>query len=361
MDAVVGQREHGSGPGPGRLPGYALDRPGLVDLKQNLYRVLGPHGQAIWDRTLVATRLSGTETDLASLDLVLTALGTGEDPVAAVVARSMRVRLETYRRLAARGPEPTAQAEQAGPPQHSPTPSATPGATTVDTSRMAAQTPSSDSGARSASEGSVDPLTDLPVQRSAPDAGSSPNHLDALISYERLSEIAQYDVVNPELAARLDEIARRTMSELDQPCSYVSIVLDSAQLIIGSSGIEGWIKNVGGTPVEWSFCGHTVAHGRPYLVENAFTDPVHADSPLVRIEGTGSYAGVPLTTESGQVLGAHCVISTQPQTFSAENVAVLESAAQEIMALLRRYKVQIPPSSWDEAWSDASWEPVRED
>lgn len=185
------------------------------------------------------------------------------------------------------------------------------------------------------------------------------DHLDELISYQRLSEIARYDVVNPELAARLDEVAHRTMTRLGQPCSYVSIVLDSAQLIIGSSGMEGWIKHVGGTPVEWAFCGHTVARREPYLVENTFTDPQHADSPLVRIEGTGSYAGVPLMTESGEVLGAHCVISSEPQQFGADQVAVLQEAAAEIMALLEEYRLEMPTGAWGRAEDDATWEPVE--
>lgn len=183
-------------------------------------------------------------------------------------------------------------------------------------------------------------------------------HLDQLISYQRLSEIARYDVVDPELAEQLDRIAHRTMTRLGQPCSYVSIVLDSAQLIIGSSGLEGWIRNVGGTPVEWAFCGHTVARGEPYLVENAFTDPNHADSPLVAIEGTGSYAGVPLVTPSGQVLGAHCVVSPEPQQFGPEQVAVLQAAADEIMALLEEHRVE-PGPVWDGSEDDATWEPAE--
>jgi putative methionine-R-sulfoxide reductase with GAF domain len=331
---VVGQGGSGSGWERHRLPDHGLDRPVLVDLKQNLHRVLGPHGDAVWNRTLELTRLTGAETDLASLELALSALGTVGHPVATVVARAMRVRVESYRWLSAgHATAAVGSAEAFRSPD-----TATPGRPTADTSSMAVQIPS---GGR--------------------EPGTTPNHLDALISFERLSAVAQYDVVNPELAAQLDEIARRTMSVLHQPCAYVSIVLDSAQLIIGSSGVEGWIKNVGGSPVEWSFCGHTVAHARPYLVQDAFTDPVHSDSPLVRIDGTGSYAGVPLVTETGQVIGAHCVMSHEPQTFSAESVAVLESAAQEIMALLQQYRVEIPASTWDQAWSDSAWEPVEKD
>jgi GAF domain-containing protein len=191
-----------------------------------------------------------------------------------------------------------------------------------------------------------------PRQQSAP--------VDPVASYQRLSEVAQFDLMAPDLAEQLDAIARRTMTRLQQPASYVSIVLDSTQLVIGSSAVEGWVSQVGSTPVEWSFCSHTVAHARPYLVSDAANDPVHAGSPLVRVDGTGSYAGVPLTTTSGQVLGAHCVISPVPQQFCAEDVAELESAAQEIMALLEQHRLQIDDVAWERAWNHSSWDPADE-
>jgi len=163
--------------------------------------------------------------------------------------------------------------------------------------------------------------------------------LDELSDYERLSRIAEIDLLNPELVARLDEISRRTMSRLGREASYVSIVLDSAQMILSSAGLSGWICHAGGTPVEWSFCGQTVALARTYVVPDATVDDVHKDSPLVTTDGTRSYAGVPLMTADGYVLGAHCVIDSNPHVFTDAEIVELQSAAEEIAAILAEYSV----------------------
>jgi GAF domain-containing protein len=161
--------------------------------------------------------------------------------------------------------------------------------------------------------------------------------LDGLADYERLSRIAEIDLLNPELVARLDEISRRTMGRLGREASYVSIILDSAQIILSSAGMSGWICHAGGTPVEWSFCGQTVALARTYVVPDALDDDLHKDSPLVTMDGTRSYAGVPLTTADGYVLGAHCVIDSNPHLFTEDELSELQRAAQEISAILAEY------------------------
>lgn len=161
--------------------------------------------------------------------------------------------------------------------------------------------------------------------------------LEGLSDYERLSRIAEIDLLNPELVARLDEVSRRTMTRLGREASYVSIVLDNAQIILSSAGLSGWICHAGGTPVEWSFCGQTVALARTYMVADAAEDDVHKDSPLVTMDGTRSYAGVPLTTPDGYVLGAHCVIDSNPHFFTDAELAELQSASEEISAILAEY------------------------
>jgi hypothetical protein len=113
----------------------------------------------------------------------------------------------------------------------------------------------------------------------------------ALFLGARLSRIAEIDLLNPELVARLDEVSWRTMSRLGREASYVSIVLDSAQIILSSAGLSGWVCHAGGTPVEWSFCGQTGALARTYVVTDAAEDDVHKDSPLVTMDGTAATPG----------------------------------------------------------------------
>ena len=74
---------------------------------------------------------------------------------------------------------------------------------------------------------------------------------------------------------------------------------------------------------------------------DAQVDPVQQHNPLVAIDNVRSYAGVPLRTADGHVLGADCVLSSEPQDFTPDQVAELEQAAAEITAILREYEIEI--------------------
>lgn len=165
-----------------------------------------------------------------------------------------------------------------------------------------------------------------------------PVDLGALSTIERLREIAAYNLFDKDLRTELDVVCQRTAERLNQPIGLVTIVLDSAQLVVGRSGLAGWIAASEGTPAEWSFCARAVVDGLPYVVPDATTDAVQSHNPLVMMDGISAYAGVPLRSASGQMLGAHCVLNDTPQEFSVADVEVLEEAAAEIIAIMSRYR-----------------------
>jgi GAF domain-containing protein len=154
---------------------------------------------------------------------------------------------------------------------------------------------------------------------------------------DRMRELARIDLDDPVLRARLDAIAHDTRVRLGATISLITLVLDSVQLIAGSDGLDGWMAEAGGTPVEWSFCANAVLTGRPYVVEDAARDPRQLDNPLVTQDGIASYCGVPLTGASGQVLGAHCVLGRRPEEYTAEHLAALHEAGLEVSRVLAEY------------------------
>ncbi|MFN8074423.1 MAG: GAF domain-containing protein [Kineosporiaceae bacterium] len=164
------------------------------------------------------------------------------------------------------------------------------------------------------------------------------DHRHALSDRARLAALTPYSWDDPALRTELDRIAASTAAALDQPVSLITLVLDSAQELIGSHGVSGWVASAGGTPVEWSFCATTVVTGAPYVVDDAAAHPDHHDNPLVAIDGMAAYAGVPLRTPDGQVLGGHCVISGVPHHWTSDEVAALQAAADEVTTVLNRYR-----------------------
>jgi GAF domain-containing protein len=157
---------------------------------------------------------------------------------------------------------------------------------------------------------------------------------DRLGHPRRMRALARYDLLGPALPARLDPICARTAERLNAPVSLISVILDSAQFILGSHGLPAWVSQSQGIPAEWAMCTHTVLAGAPYCVSDATADPVHADNPLLPAEGLRSYAGVPLTDGDGHVLGAHCVLDTAARTFTDQDLEVLHEGAREAMQSL---------------------------
>lgn len=162
---------------------------------------------------------------------------------------------------------------------------------------------------------------------------------DPVTSRDRLLEIAGYDLESPELRARLHDYARQAAERLELPVGLVSIVLDGAQFLAGMHGLEGtWIADAEGTPVEWSFCASAVRSGQAYVVEDAATDALQHDNPLVTVDGIRSYAGAPLVTEAGHVLGACCTLGYEPREFTDVEVDVLRGLSREIVEELGRHR-----------------------
>ena len=157
-------------------------------------------------------------------------------------------------------------------------------------------------------------------------------HDDPVTDLDRLAEIADLDLFSERVQARLDEFARRAAERFDLPTGLVTVVLDAAQCFAGRYGVAGWMVQAQGTPVEWSFCATSVRTRREYVVPDARTDASQKDNPLVTVDGIGCYAGVPLITSRGHVVGNYCVLGTGPRPFTPEDVAELGRMAEDVVA-----------------------------
>ncbi|HZW46073.1 MAG TPA: GAF domain-containing protein, partial [Microvirga sp.] len=89
-------------------------------------------------------------------------------------------------------------------------------------------------------------------------------------------------------------------------------------------------------PREVSICGHVVATDEVVVAEDVTKDPRFADNPLVLEKGIRFYAGAPLRTAAGLVLGSLCVIDTSPRLFSDEEKGRLQAIADELMEEVER-------------------------
>ncbi|HEU0299665.1 MAG TPA: GAF domain-containing protein [Longimicrobium sp.] len=164
--------------------------------------------------------------------------------------------------------------------------------------------------------------------------------IDPLYDEERLREIVELDLLADDVDALLADIAAEAAARLELPVSLISVVLDEALHVAGFHGPAGlWLEDTRGHPVEWSFCATSVRTRDAFVVENAEAHPEHRTNPLVTQDGVRCYAGVPMISSRGYVLGNVCVVGLEQRPFSARDVGVLRELAAEAVRRIEQRRI----------------------
>jgi signal transduction histidine kinase len=143
----------------------------------------------------------------------------------------------------------------------------------------------------------------------------------------RLRALDQYDVLDAPPTEAFDRITRLATRLFDVPVALVNVVDRENQWSVSSCGLD-----LGRTPLDASFCVHTIDQGGVMVVEDARADDRFADNPLV----TGPphvrfYAGAPITSPQGHRLGALCLLDDEPHSFAPEDRDTLADLAGVVM------------------------------
>jgi GAF domain-containing protein len=162
-----------------------------------------------------------------------------------------------------------------------------------------------------------------------------------LADLRRMQAIASYDLFNPVLGDELRVICRRTAAAVRMPLAAVQAVLDTATACIATSGGPGdFLSELGGAPNEMAICPTVVVTGLPFVAGDLREVPQFADNPGVTGGLLLAYAGVPLVTKTGAIIGSHCVMSPQAREFTDRDLDDLAAGAGEVMAAFERYPLR---------------------
>ena len=150
----------------------------------------------------------------------------------------------------------------------------------------------------------------------------------------RLASLARSGVTPDRPSEHFDRIARLAAGLLQMPTSLVTVVDHDTQHVLGQNRPGVFVQ-----ARRDAFCTVVVENNGPLVVEDARADARFASNPLVQGEnGIRFYAGAPLYSTDGLVLGALCVIDQVPRPFSpsdGEVLADLASVAADQLRLVR--------------------------
>ncbi|MEM6049858.1 sensor domain-containing phosphodiesterase [Erwinia sp. P7711] len=142
-----------------------------------------------------------------------------------------------------------------------------------------------------------------------------------------LEMLKQDDAGRDEILSKFTALASQL---LDVPGSFVSVLDDKQQYIKGAQQFA--LKQ---TSLEDALCRHTASCGTLLVCKDTLQDARFSTHPLILAAPyIRFYAGAPLRTRDGTVIGTLCVADTKPHEFSQEQVELLELLAAIMTAWL---------------------------
>lgn len=154
----------------------------------------------------------------------------------------------------------------------------------------------------------------------------SDDHVPAAVrDPKRLAAVRASGLLDTAPEVPFDRLTALAATLLDAPLAFATIVDEQRSFWKSCVGIaEGEERE---NRVEESFCQYVVGSGRELLVGDAASDPRTRDNPSVDAMGIRAWAGFPLNTPGGAVLGSFCVVDTKPRKWTARDVEVLATLA----------------------------------
>jgi PAS domain S-box-containing protein len=147
----------------------------------------------------------------------------------------------------------------------------------------------------------------------------------------RQAQLDAMQVLDSDEEEACDELTGLAARFCDTPMALISL-LDGDRL---------WFKSRVGvqlreTPREHAFCSHAIhLPQQVMLINDASTDERFASNPLVTGEpNIRFYAGAPLVTSDGHMLGTLCVLDSQARSLQRSQIEMLQFLARQVVSRL---------------------------
>jgi PAS domain S-box-containing protein len=149
---------------------------------------------------------------------------------------------------------------------------------------------------------------------------------------QRLDELLSLNILDTEKEVAFDRITKIVSKAFDMPICLISLVDKDRQWFKSCVGLDVGISE---TSREVAFCHYVVVNEQPLIVEDATKDHRFAENPLVTGDfGIRFYAGAPLRTKKGNILGSLCLIDTKPRKFDINQMMLLDEYVAFVMSEL---------------------------
>ncbi len=148
---------------------------------------------------------------------------------------------------------------------------------------------------------------------------------------QRLAALGLSGLLDTPPEAAFDKFTALAQQILGVSVALISLVDEDRQFFKSQVGLpEPWAQ-ARQTPLSHSFCQYVITRNAPLIVNDAHLNPLVKENLAVSEIGVVAYAGVPLRTASGQVIGAFCALDTKPVQWTPRDIEVLSALAEMVM------------------------------
>lgn len=155
---------------------------------------------------------------------------------------------------------------------------------------------------------------------------------------ERLAVLDGYTILDTGPEQEIDDIVQMAKRIFAAPIALVSLVARDRQFFKARVGI-----NMCQTERAGSFCTHAILSHEVMVVPDATQDERFSSAPLVAgAPHVRFYAGAPLITPGGFVIGSFCIKDVVPRTeFSSDQCETLRDLARLVIERLEARKLRL--------------------
>ena len=156
---------------------------------------------------------------------------------------------------------------------------------------------------------------------------------------KRVEALKATGVLEGDKREALDALAKRATDVFDTSIAVITTIDKDREYFVGQSGkLPNAITDDAGTLLpmdrEHAICNYVVANDETLVVSDIERDPRFADNETIEQWNMRFYAGAPLRAADGLVIGALCILDSEPRILEENEVALLETMAADVVATI---------------------------
>jgi hypothetical protein len=156
---------------------------------------------------------------------------------------------------------------------------------------------------------------------------------------KRVSALTATRVLEGDKREALDALAKRAADVFNTGIAVISTIDKQREYFVGQSGkFPKAITDDEGALLpmirEHAICNYVVGEDEALVVPDIERDPRFADNESIKLWDVRFYAGAPVRIAGGQIIGALCILDSQPRILKDDEVALLETMAADVAATI---------------------------